>query len=244
MGKVILKLKQLENCTGGAQMRKLMMFMTVMALALSVGAMTASAQTSISFGNGGGGSTGNVTFEANGNGSASLDLGVCGLIGLVDTCTLSGVNTGGGTYSFTTTESGSKDIQISSGFISGLNRGVSMNGATTVFSYNNGSGGTLTGTVIWSSLISDGVATITGTLTITTSTLSGPLGEIGRHVTIDITTNHYATDLSTTIFVSGSTASEGATLSSGELVTPEPSTMLLFGTGLLIAGGILRRRLA
>ena len=116
-----------------------------------------------------------------------------------------------------------------------------MNGATTTFSFSNSSGGTLTGTVIWSSLISDGIATITGTLTITSSTLSGALGQVGRQATIDITTNHYATDLSTTIFVNGSTASEGATLSVGEVITPEPRSMLLFGTGLLAFAGILRR---
>jgi len=76
-----------------------------------------------------------------------------------DVCTLSGTNTGGGTYSFVTTEAGDSDIQVG-GFISGLNRGISMNGASTVFSFNNGSGGTLTGNVVWTSVITDGKATI------------------------------------------------------------------------------------
>lgn len=221
-------------------MRKFMMAMTVMALALTVGTMTASAQTTIAFGNGGGSGTGNVTFIANGDGSASLDLGVCS--GL--TCTLLGPNTGGGTYSFTTTETSPNQIQVSSGFIgSSLSRGISMDGATTMFSYT-GAGGTLSGTVIWSSLITDGNATINGVLTITSSTFSGPLGVVGKQAAIDFSTNGYGVELANTIFVTGSTKSYGAALSSGQVVTPEPNSMLLFGTGLLLAGGILRRRLA
>ncbi|MGC1672154.1 MAG: PEP-CTERM sorting domain-containing protein, partial [Candidatus Acidiferrales bacterium] len=47
--------------------------------------------------------------------------------------------------------------------------------------------------------------------------------------------------------LSGLMGSELGTLSAGEAfsttVTPEPGTMLLFGSGLLLVAGVLRRRL-
>jgi PEP-CTERM motif len=222
-------------------MTKTILGVTIVSLILLVGASSAAAQSSITFGQGGIGSSGMVTFTGNGDGSASLDIGTCNVANL---CTLSGTNNGVGSYSFTTQESGgvNDDLQVSAGFISGLNRGIT--GPTSMFSYDNGSGGTLAGQVVWNSVFTDGKATITGTLTISLSTLSGGLGVIGSKASIDFSTDAYATDLSTTIFTSGSTAEESSTLSSGEVAaTPEPSSMLLFGSGLLFGGGILRRRL-
>ena len=224
-------------------MKKTILGLTIVSLIMLVGASSVDAQTSIAFGNGGGGSAGQVTFIANGGGTASLDLGTCSVLNV---CTLSGSNSGGGTYSIVTTEAGAADIQVN-GFIgSTLNRSISMNGATTSFMWNDGiAGHSLMGTVVWTSAFTDGAATITGTLSITGSTFSGALG-IGSHPSIDFLTNAYASSLSTFIFKGSSGATESATLSSGEVagVVPEPSSILLFGSGLLLAGGILRRKLS
>jgi hypothetical protein len=66
--------------------------------------------------------------------------------------------------------------------------------------------------------------------------LSGSLGG-GGQVTLVI-------DVDTPL--SGFTGHELGTLSAGEAfntVTPEPGTMLLFGSGLLLVAGVLRRKL-
>jgi hypothetical protein len=213
-------------------MRKWMVVLAVLAVAPMISSKNANAQTSLSFGNGT--SSENVTFIANGGSTgATLDIGTC-----TTTCTLTGSNTGGGGYSFVTTGPLTVGILGSGGGLSD-----SVSGGTSVFSYTNGSSG-LIGNVTWTSLITDGDATVTGILTITSSSLTGPLGVVGQTAKIDFTTNPYTTDLST-LFAGSAGGSEGATLSSGELVaTPEPSSMLLFGTGLLLFGGILRKRLA
>jgi len=212
-------------------MRKLVMVMTIVTLALTIGVKTSIAQSSIGFGDGT--STGDVTFTANGDGTASLAIGTC----TAGTCTLTGSNTGGGTFTFTTTYPGSNQIQVSSGYI------ISANGTTTTFAYTS-PGGNLSGTVTWSSMISDGIASITGTLSITSSTFSGLLGP-GGSATISITTNGYGSELSTYIFGTAPAGdTEGATVTSGSVIAPEPSTLLLFGTGFLLVGGVLRRRLA
>lgn len=220
-------------------MAKTILGLTIVSLILFLGASPAGAQTGIVFGNASGGDGQQVTFISNGGNTASLDLGTCDV---ANVCTLSGPNTGGGMYSIVTTEAGANDIQVN-GFVGGsLNRSISMNGALTTFTFTNGTGGTLIGNVVWDTAITDGVATISGTLTITSSNLSGALS--GGQAYIDFTTNKYANSLSTFVFGAPAGATEGATLSSGEVVaTPEPSSMLLFGSGLLLAGGILRRRL-
>ena len=224
-------------------MAKTILSLTVVLLILFVGASSAGAQTSISFGNGGS-SSDQVTFIAN-SGGAALDLGTCTVVSSVDTCTLSGPNVpGSGTYLFTTTEAGTADIQVGAFIGSSLNRSVSMGGAATAFTFTSSSGN-LSGSVVWDKVITDGQAILSGTLTISSSTLSGALGPgaVNSQVNIDITTVK-GPDLSTTIFNASPGTTEGLALSSGEVAaTPEPSSMLLFGSGLLMAGGILRRRL-
>jgi hypothetical protein len=226
-------------------MSKTILGLTIVSLILFVGASPAGAQSSVGFGNGGNGSAGQVTFISNGGGTASLDLGTCDVSNVCTLSGLNGVTVSSGTYSFTTTETGGvgDDIQVG-GFIGAtLNRSISMNGAMTHFMWNDGiAGDSLAGDIVWTSAFTDGHATISGTLSITSSSFSGALG-IGGQASIDFTTNQYGTSLSTAIFGAPAGSTEGATLSSGEVVAPEPSSMLLFGSGLLLAGGILRRRL-
>jgi hypothetical protein len=214
----------------GGYMRRWLIVLAAFTLALTISPKNASAQSSIAFGDGT--STGNVTFIANGGGTATLDLGICS----VD-CSLTGSNTGGGTFSLVTTA----PIHVGAiGSAGGLNDAISMGGATSTFTYN-GSGGTLSGTVIWTSMISDGKATISGVLSVLTNTTTLT---IGPNALIDLTTNNYAHDLSTYIFGGSSGTTEGTTFSSGQVSpTPEPSSILLLGTGLLALGGILRRQL-
>jgi hypothetical protein len=119
-----------------------------------------------------------------------------------------------------------------------------MNSATSTFTYN-GSGGTLIGTVIWNNMISDGKATLSGILTVTSNTTSLSFS-VGSTAYIDFTTTGVTgatTDLSS-LFSASAGKTDSAKLFGGEFtLTPEPSSILLFGTGLLALGGILRRRL-
>lgn len=211
-------------------MRKWMIVLAVFTIALTIGSKNASAQSTIGFGDGT--STGQVTFVSNGNGTAAVTLGTCS----GGSCTLSGSNTGGGTFSLVTGGA------IQTGIIgSGGGLSVKMAGSpTSAFTYV-GSGGTLTGTITWANLTLDGKSVLSGVLTVSSNTTTITLGPESL---IDISTNGYAHDISTYIYGGLSGATEGATVSTGQITpTPEPSSIFFFGTGLLALGGILRRRL-
>ncbi|MGA8984530.1 MAG: PEP-CTERM sorting domain-containing protein [Candidatus Acidiferrales bacterium] len=195
-------------------MRKAVFFFAVMMLAVALSAMTVSASDSgVTLS---APTTGTITFSGD---STSLTMTVAGpLNGLA----LSGTGSFAGATSFT------------------------LSGSPLAFTGVSGSPGDFTSTGTLSFALNGG-ALLTGTLSNITLTtlkqdpnmviLSGDLSGHGQ-VTLII-------DVDTPL--SGLMGSELGTLSAGEAfsttVTPEPGTMLLFGSGLLLVAGVLRRRL-
>jgi hypothetical protein len=194
-------------------MRKAIFLSAVIAFAITLSAMTVSASDS--------GvtlsapSTGTITFSGS---SASLTMTVAGpLTGVA----FSGTGAFAGATSFT------------------------LSGSPLAFTGISGSPGDFTSSGTLSFALNSG-SLFTGTLsniTLTTLThepnmviLSGSLGA-GGQVTLIIDVDKP---------LSGIMGTEFGTLSAGEAfntVTPEPGTMLLFGSGLLLVAGVLRRKL-
>jgi hypothetical protein len=197
-----------------SRMRKAIFLSAVMTLAIALSAATVSASDS--------GvtlsapTTGSMVFVG---GSASLTLTITGPLNGV---ALSGTGAFAGATSFT------------------------LSGSPLLFTGVSGSPGDFTSTGSLTFLLNSGTL-LTGTLsniTLTTITqtpnmaiLSGDLSG-GGQVTLVIDVN---TPLSSVKFNELGSLSAGEALSN---VTPEPGTMLLFGSGLLLVAGVLRRKLA
>jgi PEP-CTERM motif len=195
-------------------MRKAVSLLAVMILAVALSAVTVRASDSgVTLS---APTTGTITFSGD---SSSLTMTVAGpLNGLA----LSGTGSFAGATSFT------------------------LSGSPLAFTGISGSPGDFTSTGTLSFALNGG-ALLTGTLSNITLTtlkqdpnmviLSGDLSGHGQ-VTLII-------DVDTPL--SGLMGTELGTLSAGEAfsttVTPEPGTMLLFGSGLLLVAGVLRRRL-
>ena len=195
-------------------MRKAIFLSAVMALAIALSAMTVSASDSgVTLS---APTTGTITFSGD---SASLTMTIAGPLNGV---ALSGTGAFAGATSFT------------------------VSGSPLAFTGVSGSPGDFTSSGTLSFMLNGGTL-LTGTLsniTLTTLShepnmviLSGSLSG-GGQVTLIV-------DVDTPL--SKLMGSELATLSAGEAfsptVTPEPGTMLLFGSGLLLVAGVLRRKL-
>jgi hypothetical protein len=196
-----------------SKIRKAIFLSAVMTVAIALSAVTVSASNS---GVTLSATTGTITFSGS---SASLTMTVAGPLNGV---ALSGTGAFAGATSFT------------------------LSGSPLAFTGVSGSPGDFTSSGTLSFELNGG-SLFTGTLsniTLTTLShepnmviLSGSLGG-GGQVTLII-------DVNTSL--SGFMGTEPGTLSAGEAfntaVTPEPGTMLLFGSGLLLVAGVLRRKL-
>jgi hypothetical protein len=195
-------------------MRKAIFLSAVMALAIALSAMTVSASDSgVTLS---APTTGTITFSGD---SSSLTMTIAGPLNGV---ALSGTGAFAGATSFT------------------------VSGSPLAFTGVSGSPGDFTSSGTLSFMLNGGTL-LTGTLSnITLTTLS-------HEPNMVILSGSLSTGGQVTLIVDVDTplsklmSSELATLSAGEAfsptVTPEPGTMLLFGSGLLLVAGVLRRKL-
>jgi hypothetical protein len=250
---------------GWTQARRVLAYAAAGFLLLLVSVASASAQTQISFGN----SSQNVSFQST-NGSTIMNVGLgCTGNGFTGTpCILSGVipassasfGADAGSYYFTTTETTSMTASRSS--LSQTVFPMSMNGDTSTFLYSGSDGDKLTGNVTWST-VSNGSTNphFNGTLSNIVATGDGAFTSAfsGSSAVFDLILNQLQCNSAPSISApSNNAATGGCTLESlfadstsvgldpvsgGQLTsTPEPASILLFGSGLFVCGAFFRRR--
>ncbi len=236
--------------------RKVMLFSTaaLAAVALSVSPVFADQLTL--------GGDGTATFTGTGNLSGDVitmtTTGSSGGCPVGDTCIGSnssggfesptGVNIfGGASWSFSVPQSAPL---LSLQSLGGGVYTVDQNGGqTATFNFSGGGGDTVTGTIDWTSLTQSSttnVATISGTLKVSTVTGTGTDGATfltdfpsGYTLGIDYAFGNLGSSLSGLI---GTHNSLSGTASSGEVPgAPEPTTLVLYGAGMLLVGSFFRK---
>ena len=215
-------------------MRKSIVALSVLALAVMLGSMTASAQTGISLSTS---STNGITFTPTGSGNLSMDTGVFG----------SAAGLGGllGTTGFYSLTGGPVALALGpnlSPFFADYAASGTLN-----FEITSGPGGTgtdlLMGNLSLVDLVQAFSSGMTNTSALTDMTITGGSlngnypGNTGiSQLTINLTGLGFLPGLGSAM----ATSLRGATLDA--VVVPEPISMLLFGSGLILFGIILRRR--
>lgn len=234
-------------------------------LLLLVSVSSASAQTQISFGN----SSQNVSFQSTNGSTMNVGLGCTGNGFTGSPCILSGVipassasfGADAGSYYFTTTETTSMTASRSS--LSQTVFPMSMNGDTSTFLYSGSDGDKLTGDVTWTT-VANGSRNphFNGTLSNIIATGDGAFTSAfsGASAVFDLILNQLNCHSAPSINAPSNNASAGGgctleslfadsssvgldPVSGGQLTsTPEPASILLFGSGLFVCGAFFRRR--
>jgi hypothetical protein len=218
-------------------MRKWMLVLATFVALLTIGASNTKAQTQIVMGPLM--PTADINFIGGGATDTATASFSCGAA-----CTASGVVFTSGSF----VENGTAAFTFSPIYsISSTNGTVwSFTGPSTVgYSFANSSlTDSLTGTITLDQIISNGGATFIGTIHVTTSVGSALSAfAAGGDYAFNLAAEYSSGSLSGifgTTNVADASLNEHSSIAS---TTPEPNSMLLFGTGLLAVGGILRRRL-
>jgi len=216
-------------------MRRPWVVLSVMTLGVLFCSMTANAQTGIALS---GSSTSGITFTPTGGGNLSMAAGVFG--------SAAGLGNLLGTTGFYTL-SGSTLLTLGPSF-SPIFADYTASG-TLSFDITSGSGGTgtnlLQGTLTLVDLIQGGSTGNTNSsgvadMTITGGTLKGNYpGLTGiAKLTIDLTNLGFLPALP------GAKSTKLGSATFDTVATPEPWSMLLYGSGLILIGFVLRRRLS
>jgi len=229
-----------------------------------VSVASASAQTQISFGN----SSQNVSFQSTNGSTMNVGLGCTGNGFTGTPCILSGVipasgasfGADAGSYYFTTMETTSMTASRSS--LSQTVFPMSMNGDTSTFLYSGNDGDKLTGNVTWTT-VSNGSTNphFNGTLSNIIATGDGAFTSAfsGSSAVFDLILNQLQCNSAPSINTPSNNASAGGCtleslfadstavgvdpVSGGQLTsTPEPASILLFGSGLFVCAAFFRRR--
>ncbi len=218
-------------------------------LLLALSAVSAKAQGGIGFLPS---SSQNVTFMATSGTSMNIALGSCSA-SYTGTCTLSGSAASAGdtgTYIFSTT-TGANPITL-------MNTGGTVfpaheNGATITFTYTGSDGDKLTGTFVLNDAANGSSNPHLDGFIATGYTVSGDSAFTSQFSTSTLAIDVLLGSLNCSPSLSpctmenlfsnpGTTGS--APVSSGEITnTPEPGSMFLFGSGVLVLGTFLRRQL-
>lgn len=226
-------------------MRKWMIVLAIFIAAGTFGSISSNAQVQIQIGPIQGSTA--INFTGTMGGSATMTFGACPTSGACtlntqDQLVVGGLNSGGFSNStFISSSTASFGLTTSNG----ANWSV-VSGPTFDYSFSSAAG-TLTGVVAFTQVNTNGAADIVGTLTVSTSsgTLSSyfaPLGTYPFNISAQYGSGNATLE---GIFngTNGTSASATASESGAISATPEPASMLLYGTGIFLIGGILRRRL-
>lgn len=207
-------------------MRRLTSIAMLLVLALTLGTVAANAQTQVTLGPS---ASGSISFVGSG-GNVSINLGTSGVL-----TGLSAQIPAGPDY-YTMTQSGAISL-ASNGSISQTN--------PISFFYNNGTGGTLTGNLQLVSFAQAGTLglfndSLMANLTGLGGTLAPQFFSVGPAGIASITIVVQNGQSVTNLFTSNGTVL--AHVSTGAIVpTPESSSVVLFGAGLLAIGLLWRR---